>query len=153
MYFKFFSLKIIFSLSNQPINNNISILESKIIYFCLRSNFRDRTTLRQLSCQKSVSGKRSFSMISRLVIISSAVSQVRKDTLFNKKNCLITKNNILIMFFVMGYFLIIALYQFFKNDAILINHGSFFQEKDSLHLNRFQFLKMNQLLSNSAICL
>ena len=57
------------------------------------------------------------------------------------------------MFFVTGYFLIIALYQFFKNDAILINHGSFFQEKDSLQLNRFQFLKMNLLLSNSAICL
>ena len=83
-------------------------------------------SLRYLSCQKSVSGKRSFSMISRLVIISSAVSYVRKGTLFNKKNFKITKNNILIMFFVIGYFLIIALYQLFKNDAILINHGSFF---------------------------
>ena len=50
---------------------------------------------------KSVSGKRSFSMISRLVIIiSSAVSYVTKDTLFNKKNLKIMKNNILIMFFV-----------------------------------------------------
>ena len=65
-------------------------------------------------------------MISRLVIISSAVSYVRKDTLFNKKNFKITKNNILILFFVIGYFLIIVLYQFFKNDAILINYGSFF---------------------------
>ena len=65
-------------------------------------------------------------MISSLVIISSAVSYVRKDTLFNKKKIFITKNNILIMFFVIGYFLIIALYQFFKNDAILINYGSFF---------------------------
>ena len=65
-------------------------------------------------------------MISRLVIISSAVSYVRKNTLFNKNNLKITKNNILIMFFVIGYFLIIALNQFFKNDAILINHGSFF---------------------------
>ena len=26
-------------------NNNIAILESKIIYFCLRSNFRGSTTL------------------------------------------------------------------------------------------------------------
>ena len=42
--------------------------------------------LRYFSCQKSVSGKRSFSMISRLVIISSAVSYVRKDTLLSKKN-------------------------------------------------------------------
>ena len=65
-------------------------------------------------------------MVSRLVIISSAVSYVRKNTLFNEKNLKITKNNILIMFFVIGYFLIIALYRFFKNDAILINHGSFF---------------------------
>ena len=38
----------IFSLSNQPFNNNIAILESKIIYFCLRSNFCDRTTLMSL---------------------------------------------------------------------------------------------------------
>ena len=28
-----------------PFSNNIAILESKIIYFCLRSNFRERTTL------------------------------------------------------------------------------------------------------------
>ena len=27
------------------INNNIAIFESNIIYFCLRSNFRKRTTL------------------------------------------------------------------------------------------------------------
>ena len=50
------------------------------------------------------------------------------------------------MFFAIGYFLIIALYQFFKNDAILINHASFFQEKDSLQLNRFQLLKINSLM-------
>ena len=73
-------------------------------------------------CKKSVSGKRSFSLISRLVIISSAMSYVRKDTLFNKKNLKIIRNNILIMFFVIGYFLIIAPYQIFKNGAILINH-------------------------------
>ena len=40
-----------------------------------------------------------------------------------------------------------------KNDVILINHESFFQEKDSLQFNRFQFSKMNKLLLNSAICL
>ena len=40
-----------------------------------------------------------------------------------------------------------------KNDMILINHGSFFQEKDSLQLNHFTFSKMNKLLPNSAICL
>ena len=35
---------------------------------------------------------------------------------------------------------------------ILINHGLFFNEKDSLQLNRFQLSKMNKLLPNSAIC-
>ena len=44
--FKFFSWKIIFSLSNQSSNNNIAILKSKIIYFCLSSNFRGWTTLK-----------------------------------------------------------------------------------------------------------
>ena len=58
--------------------------------------------------------------------IISCVAYVRKDTLFNKKNFKITKNNILIIFFVIGYFLINAPYQIFKNGAILINHESFF---------------------------
>ena len=44
--FKFFACKIIFSLSKYPFNNNIAILESKVIYFCLRSNFRGSTTSR-----------------------------------------------------------------------------------------------------------
>ena len=56
------------------------------------------------------------------------------------------KNNILIMFFVIGYLLIIPPYQIFKNGAILINHESFFQEKDSLQLYRFRFLKINSLM-------
>ena len=38
----------------------------------------------------------------------------------------------------------IAFYQIFKNWAILINHGSFFKGKDSLQLDHFEFLKMNQ---------
>ena len=54
--------------------------------------------------------------------------------------------------FAQTYFLM-ASSQIFKNGAILINHVSFFQGKDSLQRDRFQFLKMNQLLSNSAICL
>ena len=44
-------------------------------------------------------------------------------------------------------------FQISKNGAILINHGSFFQGKESLQRYRFHFLKMNQLLSNSAISL
>ena len=48
--------------------------------------------------------------------------------------------------FAQTYFLI-ASSQILKSDAILINHGSFFQEKDSLQLDRFQFLKMNSLMA------
>ena len=40
-------------------------------------------------------------------------------------------------------FFLIASYKILRNDVILINHGSFFQEKDSLQLNRFHFSKMN----------
>ena len=46
LYFKFFSWKLIFSLSKQPFNNNIAILGNKIIFFCLRSNFCGSTTLK-----------------------------------------------------------------------------------------------------------
>ena len=42
----FFSWEIIFSLSNYPFNDNIANLESKIIYFYLRSNLHGRTTLK-----------------------------------------------------------------------------------------------------------
>ena len=55
--------------------------------------------------------------------------------------------------FIQVLFFHIAFNQIFKNGAILINHGSFIQGKDSLQLDHFQFLKINQLLSNSAICL
>ena len=52
--FKFFSWKIIFPLLNVPFNNNIAILESKIIYFCVRSNFRECTALKGSSTLKAV---------------------------------------------------------------------------------------------------
>ena len=54
--------------------------------------------------------------------------------------------------FAQTYFLI-ASSQIFKNGVIEINHGSFFYKKDSLQLDRLLFLKLNQLLSNTAICL
>ena len=47
---------------------------------------------------------------------------------------------------------LIASYQILKNNLISINHGSIFQGKYSLQLDRFQFSKMNKLLPNSAIC-
>ena len=42
-----------------------------------------------------------------------------------------------------------------KNNAFhkFYFYGSFFQEKDSLQLNRFQFSKINNLLPNSSILL
>ena len=49
--------------------------------------------------------------------------------------------------FAQTYFLI-ALSQIFKNDAILKNHGSFLEEKDSLQLDSFQFLKVNSLMAD-----
>ena len=48
--------------------------------------------------------------------------------------------------FAQTYFLI-ALRQILKNDAILVNYGLFFKEKDSLQLDRFRFLKMNSLMA------
>ena len=45
--FKWFLHKIILSLLNDPFNNNVAILESKIIYFCLRPNLCRRTTLNE----------------------------------------------------------------------------------------------------------
>ena len=50
-----------------------------------------------------------------------------------------------------NFIFLIVSYQILKNDVILINHGSFFQEKDSLQLNRFQFSKINKLLPSSSI--
>ena len=45
------------------------------------------------------------------------------------------------------FFFHIASYKNLKNGTILINRGSFFQGKDSLKLNRFQFLKINSLMA------
>ena len=42
-----------------------------------------------------------------------------------------------------------AFYQIFKNSAILINRGSFFQGKDSLQLDLFQFLKIKSLMAEA----
>ena len=67
----------------------------------------------------------------------------REKIILHEKN-LKHKEIILLINFVFAqtYFLI-ASSQIFKNDAILINHGSFFLEKDSLQHDRFLFLKLN----------
>ena len=72
---------------------------------------------------------------------------------FQKKNLENKKIMHLTNFNFSWTFLLIASYQILKDDVILINHGSFFQEKDSLLLNRFQFSKMNNSLPNSESCL
>ena len=43
----------------------------------------------------------------------------------------------------------IAFYQIFKDGAILINRGLFLQGKDSLQLDRFQFLQINSLMAET----
>ena len=45
----------------------------------------------------------------------------------------------------------IAFYKIFKNGCILIIHRSFFQENDSLQLDRFQILKINSLMAETII--
>ena len=46
-------------------------------------------------------------------------------------------------------FFLITFYQIPKNQAILVNHESFFRRKDSLQLNRFQFLKIKSLMAET----
>ena len=48
-------------------------------------------------------------------------------------------------FIVSRTFYLYASCQVLKNDVILINHGSFFQEKNPLLFNRFQFSEMNKI--------
>ena len=76
----------------------------------------------------------------------------REKINFHEKN-LKYRKIILLINFIFAQTFFIASYQIFNNYAILINYKSLFREKDSLQLNYFQFLKMNKLLSNSAICL
>ena len=52
-------------------------------------------------------------------------------------------------FYFCQTFFLIASYQILENDVILINHESFFQEKEFSQLNRFQFPEKNKLLPNS----
>ena len=66
---------------------------------------------------------------------------LKEKRLFFKKKILNKKIMHLKFFIFIRTFFLIASYQIQKNDVILINHESFYQEKDSLQLNCFQFLK------------
>ena len=57
----------------------------------------------------------------------------------NIKNFNTWKNNVFNKFYFCLNFFLIASYKILKNNAILINLGSFFQGKDSLQVDRFQF--------------
>ena len=46
-------------------------------------------------------------------------------------------------------FCLITPYQILTNDAILINYGSFFQEKESSQLYLSQFSEINSLMSET----
>ena len=61
----------------------------------------------------------------------------------------IIQKKIFNQFYFCRTFFLIASYQILQNDAMLINHGSFFQEKDFLQLNHFQFLKINSLMAET----
>ena len=96
--FKWFLQKIIFSFLNDPFNNNIAILESKIIYFCLRPNFCGRTTLMyhfSRLCQSieltstSFYNKIEFSIYLKKLLISSwhILSRMRRKEILWEKFC------------------------------------------------------------------
>ena len=78
---------------------------------------------------------------------------LKKEIIFQETNLKHKKIMHLTNFIFTRTFFLIASYQILKNDVILINHESFFQEKDFPQLNRFQFSEMNKLSPNSAICL
>ena len=52
-------------------------------------------------------------------------------------------------FFSTYTFFLIAFYQISENDAILINHRSFFQSKDSPQLHHVCFSKINSLIAET----
>ena len=56
------------------------------------------------------------------------------------------KNNEFDKFYFCRTFFPIASYQILQNDAMLINHKSFFQEKQYSQLYRSQFSEINSLM-------
>ena len=58
------------------------------------------------------------------------------------------KNNVFNQFYFCRTFFLIASYQR-QNDAILINHESFFQKKESSQLYRPQFSEINSLMADT----
>ena len=61
------------------------------------------------------------------------------------------KNNVFNKFYFCRTFFFITSYQILQNYAILTNHESFFQEKESSQLHRFQLFKINSLMAEAII--
>ena len=59
------------------------------------------------------------------------------------------KNNVFNKFYFCRTFFLIASFQILQNNAILINHDSFFQEKESPQLYSSQFSEMNCLMAET----
>ena len=59
------------------------------------------------------------------------------------------KNNVFNKFHFCRTFFLIASYQILQNNAILINHESFFHEKESSQLYRSQFSEINSLIAET----
>ena len=59
------------------------------------------------------------------------------------------KNNLFNKFYFCRTFFLVTPYQILQNDAILINHESFFQEIESSELYHSQFLEINSLMAET----
>ena len=59
------------------------------------------------------------------------------------------KNNVFNKFYFSRTFLLIASYQILQNNAILINHKSFVQEKEFSQLYHSQFSEINSLMAKT----
>ena len=86
-------------------------------------------------------------MLSRIAILLLKGLFEREKIIFYEKNLKHKKIILLINFIFAQTYFFIASSQIFKNDAIVINHSSFFYEKDFLQFDRFRFLKMNSLMA------
>ena len=71
-------------------------------------------------------------LLSRIAILLLKGYFGREKIIFHKKNLKYKKIILLINFIFAQTYFLIASSQIFENDAIFINHGSFFYEKDSL---------------------
>ena len=86
-------------------------------------------------------------MLSRIATLLLKRSLEREKIISQGKNFKDRKIILLINFILVRTFFLISSSQILKYDAILINHGPFFKGKDSLQLDRFQFLKTNSLMA------